>query len=426
MVFLSICAKFFRVRSVWRHIYTRHCGVTMRFFLLLLAIASISGGPVRAQDSGSDADGDYVLQKARDKYDSTSNDAAADASDDRQAAPDAAAGSGASDSRYKYQPFVISFLPGVSYPFGTWSTSLSAAPIGAITGPVDGAQGAGVFNIADGNVTGIQAAGVFNMAGGVRGVQTAGVFNMAGSVHAVQTAGVFNMAESVDGVQAAGVFNMAGSVQGIQAAGVLNIAREVDGTMIGLINIAENVDGMAIGLVNIIGNGIHEVSFDYQLGTGMIYTAYRSGTPFLYLSMYAGQTAPDIGRNAENISVGAGLGHRFESPFVTTDIEFTAELPLAAEGIVAFGQALCYEDPSKFQSLADWNSTFASVRATLALGRHRGFGPYVGIKADIGVVDSVIVPAFLRDSFGGSDAVEVQLFDLDFVIWPKLFLGIKF
>jgi hypothetical protein len=352
---------------------------------------------------------------------------AADGEGQAESAPAVSEGSGGSNKKYKYQPYVISFVPGVSFPFGTWSTSLSAAPIGAITGPVHGAQGAGVFNIADGDVTGIQAAGVFNMAAGdVRGFQAAGVFNMAGSANAVQAAGVFNMAGHVDGIQAAGVFNMAGTVRGIQAAGVLNIAREVNGSMVGVVNIADTLDGVAIGLVNIIGNGIHEMGVDYQFGSDMAYAAYRSGTPFLYLTVYAGQTLDDIGSMPAVASFGAGLGHRFQSRVVTADIEFCAETPFDTEALTALGQAIRDNDSDAFGGLAAWDSTFASIRATVAFGRRRGFGPYIGIKADIEPAGSARVPTVLRSSFGTGGSYSLPLFDLDLVAWPKLLLGVRF
>jgi hypothetical protein len=401
----------------------------MRFILLLLAIASIAVGPVRAQDPAADADGDYVLQKAREKYDGSSDDAveAADGEGQAESAPAVSEGSGGSNKKYKYQPYVISFVPGVSYPFGTWSTSLSVAPIGAITGSIHGAQGAGVFNIADGDIKGIQTAGVFNMAAGkVLGIQSAGVFNMAGSANVVQAAGVFNMANRVDGIQVAGVFNMADSVLGIQAAGVLNIAREIKGSMVGVINIAETLDGVAIGLVNIIGNGIHEVGVDYQFGSGMAYAAYRSGTPFLYLTVYAGQTLDDIGSTPAGASFGTGLGHRFRSRMMTVDIEMSAETPFDTEALAALGQAIEDGNPSAFTGLATWDSTFASIRATLAFGRRRGFGPYIGIKADIEPAGSARIPAVLRSSFGTAGSYPLPLCDLDLVVWPKLLLGMRF
>ncbi len=417
----------------------------MRFILMMLAVACISGGPVRAQDSAGDADEDYVLQKAREKYaNSTYNTAAEEGDGEAESASIEIGGSVGTAKRYRYHPLVISFVPGVSYPFGTWSTSLSAAPIGAITGSVHGAQGAGVFNLADGDVSGIQAAGVFNMtageargvqtagvfnmvAGEARGVQTAGVFNMAaGEVRGVQAAGVFNMAGRVDGVQAAGVFNVAGSVQGIQVAGVLNVAEEVNGSMVGVINIAETLDGVAIGLVNIIGNGIHELGVDYQFDSGMAYAGYRSGTPFLYLVAYTGMTLGDIGSTPDGASFGAGLGHRFQSRRMTADIEFCAETPFDTEALVSLGQAIRDEDPSAFTELATWNSTFASIRATLAFGRRRGFGPYIGIKADIESAGSARVPSVLRSSFGTGESYSLPLFDFDLVLWPKLLLGIRF
>jgi hypothetical protein len=387
----------------------------MRIFLVFLVAACISGGSVWAQEGT--ADEDYVLQRARDKHSSLSRGTAFDGSDD----------SGTPEQVYGYFPFVISFVPGVSYPFGTWDTSLSLAPIGAITGSIHGLQGAGVFNLADGDVAGLQGAGVFNMASGeVRGLQNAGVFNMARRANAIQAAGVFNMANSVTGVQAAGVFNIAGSMHGIQAAGVFNVAGDAHGAMIGLVNVAENLDGVAIGLVNVIGNGIHEISVDYQFDGGMGYASYRSGTPFLYLTLYAGQVAANVGRSAEGASLGAGLGHRFRASLFTADIELCAETPLDADSLVALGQALRDGEPPSIGLLTPFNRSFGSVRATLGLGRRKGLHPYVGVKADLELAGTEVVPQALRTSFGTAEPYSVTIFDLDLVIWPKLFVGIGF
>jgi len=466
-------------------IYTRHCGVTMRIFFVILVAVCVSGGSVWAQDSEAGSSEDYVLQKAREEYSSQTGDdmtEVVESSESDQPASETATETAATDPEdgqktsagvsvtttddsvtivisgnrnkdqkdgntaddgYRYSPFVISFVPGVSFPFGIWDTSLSAAPIGAITGSVHGLQGAGIFNIADGDVQGMQGAGIFNMVqgdsrglqgagifniveGDARGVQGAGIFNIAGTANALQAAGTFNIADRINGVQAAGLFNIAGTMNGIQAAGLFNIAGDARGAMIGVVNVAENLDGLALGLVNIIGNGIHDISVDYQFDTGMTYATYRSGTPFLYAAFYAGQPWDNLVRTMDNISFGAGLGHRFKFLFLTADVDVCVETPLDMESIAALSQAIQNEDPHAIVQLESWKASFASVRATFGFGDRKGFGPYIGIKADIDVNGLGAVPEIFRKSFGSTEPSTAKVFGYDLIIWPKLFAGIKF
>ncbi len=308
----------------------------MKRLLCTIAALCAVGGSVLAQETTTDTSEDYVLQQARDKFNAsagtqpgtteiqttttttTETTTTTTTVETQPAATQPATtfsvGStvvtieitkpSASEQertgpRHPYFPFVISFVPGISFPFGTYDTTFSAAPIGALTGSVNGAQAAGVFNITDGTMHGLQGAGVFNIVGeaqrgfqgaGVfnivgkhaQGFQGAGVFNIAGDLRGAQSAGVFNIAGNINGIQMAGLFNIAGNVSGVQMAGIVNIADEASGAMIGLVNVADELDGVAIGLVNIIGNGIHDLSVDYQLDSRMTYATYRSGTPFLY------------------------------------------------------------------------------------------------------------------------------------------------
>jgi len=469
-------------------IYTRHCGVTMRIFIVLLVAACISGGSVWAQDSGTDSSEDYVLQKAREEYAGNSDKGDdmtefVETAPDEQAAPAGSAATsdntaqadqtqskagisvtttdnsvtivisgnrdddgeldGSGSRNHPYFPFVYSFVPGVSIPFGIWDTSLSVAPIGAITGSVHGLQGAGIFNIADGDVQGLQGAGIFNIVegdfrgvhgaglfnivhGNARGVQGAGLFNISDSANAVQGAGLFNIADNINGVQASGLFNIADSMRGVQAAGLFNIAGDASGVMIGVVNVAENLDGLALGLVNIIGNGIHDISVDYQFDSGMTYATYRSGTPFLYAAFYAGQPFDNLVKTADNITFGAGLGHRFKFLFLTADVDVCMETPLDMATIYALGQAIQNEDPDPIMQLESWKSSFASIRATFGFGDRKGFGPYIGIKTDIDIAGLGAVPEIFRSSFGSTTASTVTLFGNKWEIWPKLFLGVKF
>ncbi len=277
-------------------------------------------------------------------------------------------------------------------------------------------QGAGVFNMADEEVSGFQGAGVFNIAGSVRGAQGAGVFNIAGEVH---------------GIQMAGVFNIADELHGTQLAGIVNIADKGNGAMIGLVNIANELDGVAIGLVNIIGNGIHDFALDYQFDSNMTYAAYRSGTPFLYASFTAGQPATEFLRTTEGLTTGAALGHRFRFLFLTADIELGMETPVDPTTLGAIYQdmvAASNDDflKGEFSSLLESSRSFGTLRASFGFGNRRGFGPYIGIKADFAPTGSALVPTSMRSAFGTTEPYMVTLFDTHIDIWPKLFLGIKF
>ena len=428
----------------------------MKRILILAAAVCAASGPLWAQDSGTGTTDDYVLQKARDEYNAANSTQTTQTTitetqtttvETQTTAPATKPGTTtitieipwapapvkiSQESGHPYFPFVFSFVPGVSFPFGIYDTSFSAAPIGAITGSVFGLQGAGVFNISDGTIQGMQGAGVFNMTGReVGGFQGAGVFNIAGGIRGAQGAGVFNIADKVSGIQMAGVFNIADEMHGAQLAGVVNIAGKADGAMIGLVNIADELDGVAIGLVNIIGNGIHDFALDYQFDSRMTYAAYRSGTPFLYAAFTAGQPSTEFLRTAEGLTAGAALGHRFKFLFLTADIELGMETPVDPATLDAIYQdivAVSNDDfgKSDFSSLLGSSRSFGTLRASFGFGNRRGFGPYIGIKADFAPSGSTQVPATMQRSFGTAVPYTVTVFDTSIDIWPKWFLGLKF
>ncbi len=417
-----------------------------RFFIALAAFSAVCGW---AQES--DSEDDYVLRKAREKYSATSVTEETEESDGGTTSTttvtvevtrtDDAALADEEPSEYPYTPFIVGFVPGVSYPFAVYDTSICLSAIGAITGSVDGAQAAGVFNIADGFIGGVQAAGVFNIAAGdvrgvqgagvfniaedVDGVQGSGVFNIAGNVDGVQGSGVFNIAEDVDGVQASGVFNIAERMSGVQAAGVFNIADKADGVMIGLVNVADELDGVAIGLINIIGNGIHDLSVDYQPVSGIAYATFRSGTPYLYASFFAGQPTSEFARSPEGLTAGAALGHRFKFLFVTADVELGIEAPIDPDAVHELKSAID-NDVCLGSDFDPWLEPFGTLRASFGFGKRKGFGPYVGIKADFAPAGSGAVPESMRSAFGSSEPYTISLFKTDIDIWPKWFVGVKF
>jgi len=401
----------------------------MKRVVLIVAALCATLGSAWGQDSAANAQEDFVLQQARDKYSAATTDDPSGTAVTVEAAqvPEVQALAPAPDD-HPYTPIVLSFVPGISFPFGMFDTSMSAAAIGALSGSVNGLQGAGVFNIADGDIRGLQGAGVFNIVeGNVRGAQGAGVFNITeGIVRGAQGAGVFNIAERVNGIQAAGVFNIAGTMNGIQAAGVVNIAGKASGTMIALVNIADELDGVAIGLVNIIGNGINDISIDYQFDSRMAYATWRSGTPTLYASFFVGQPTSEMLSTSDGLTFGAALGHRFRVLFLTADVELGAETPVDSTSLDRIAADIESCEAGGMSSIDPWEHSFGTLRASFGLGKRRGFGPYMGIKADFAPTGSDSVPLNLRHAFGSASPYTMQVFGTNLDIWPKWFVGIRF
>lgn len=368
-------------------------------------------GSVWAQESSNDSNEAYVLQQAREKYAASSQTQPATTQTTTTQTSSGTTvvivevsneasdvGRASKPEERAYTPVVLSFVPGISFPFGVYDTSLSAAWIGALTGSVHGIQGAGVFNISE----------------GLRGIQSAGVFNIAEEMRGIQAAGVFNIAEEMHGVQAAGVFNVAGKASGV---------------MLGLVNVCDELDGVAIGLVNIIGNGIYDVALDYQFDSRMAYATYRSGTPFLYTAFSAGQPVDELGVTAEGLTAGIALGHRFEILFLTADIELGSEMSLDSASIDRMSRAASGFDPfceDDIQRVASSIKSYGTLRASFGFGKRKGFGPYVGIKVDFEPSGSQLIPGILRSAFGSNMPYTIEIHDINVDFWPKWFLGVKF
>jgi hypothetical protein len=330
-----------------------------------------------------------------------------------------------------FTPILISFVPGVSIPFGFYDVGLAAGSIGNLTRDVKGAAFAGVFNLSR-KVMGFQGAGVFNMADDVKGFQAAGVFNMAKRVHGFQGAGVFNMADDVDspmqaagvfniadkvrGSQAAGVFNIADEVSGAQAAGVFNIAGKIRGAQIGVVNVAEDIDGVQIGLVNIAGNGVDSLGVLYEPQSDWFYAQWQSGTPALFSVYGIGASASAWFEDWNEFSVFAGLGTRARLLGANIDLDVCAVQPVS--GLPSSRES--WETGEAWKSL----DPYPSVRLTAGipvLGKRGQL--VVGLKADLDVGSlGDRMPESLRTGKPWSDA----WFGERFTVWPKWFLGVKF
>lgn len=389
------------------------------FSIAVAAVLLCQAVGIFAQDSGEPSL-KSVLDAARKKYWARQVEPS---SADAQAAPDAPESDAPeSDSKprgrdFPYTPMLISFVPGVSLPFGLHDVSIAAGVIGSITRDVRGVEGSSVFNIAR-KVRGVQGAGVFNLAKETRGVQGAGVFNMASGVSGIQGAGVFNMAGDITGVQGAGVFNMAGDIKGVQAAGVFNSAGKVKGLQVGLVNVARDVDGVQIGLINIAGNGIHSLSVVYEPAASFGHAYLQFGTPALYTVAGIGVPCNDWTFDYAGAVASLGLGTRSRVLGLDLDVDLSAE---QAIGALPYGS---FDWEGDWSAWEGWSMIKAypslKITAGLPIGRHVRL--LAGLKADIDV-DALgnRVPEALKKggSWGG------RIFDESFTVWPKWFFGLK-
>ena len=374
-------------------------------FLSAVLVCSLGAGSLFAQESD-----DPVLQKARDKYQEQLDKGSTDGSQTNR--PDAA-------SEVPYEPVLLSFVPGISIPFGYYRTSASLAAIGAIFEASYGFAGAGIFNIYNDGY-GFQGAGVFNIAGGeINGFQGAGVFNIAaGPVRGAQLAGVFNIADQVQGsVQAAGTFNMASKVQGIQMAGIFNTAESVDGMQIGLINITGELRGLQIGLINISNNGVDSLSYVYMPAVDTSFVYWQAGSPFLYMVVGAGAPRKDWFVRNDRLMISAGLGTRVRLGGPYIDVDVSAEQAIGSD-IGALYQAV--QDENKEQFLAYLNP-YPSARLSLGLPLGRNLYLTGGVKVLVQLEQGGTVPEHQKTQ----DTLSATWFGLSYTAWSQWFFGGK-
>jgi hypothetical protein len=341
-----------------------------------------------------------------------------------------------SEGSMGFSPFVLAFVPGLSFPFGTYDAAFSAGAIGVLTRDVYGFQGAGVFGlarnvngfqgggvfcIAEGSVNGFQGSGVFNIAeGGVNGVQTAGVFNIAEgeSASPFQAAGVFNIAESISGAQFAGVFNIADSVDGAQFAGVVNVAGSVDGAQVGLVNIADRVDGIQLGLVNIARDpGLSSQGLYYEPDSDYASAAFQAGSRGMYTLFTAGLPYSEWTSTARGLVLSLGVGTRVRLGGFYLDIDASAA-SFAGPELPAIGAAIESGEP-----MADATGLipYPSLRAMIGLPILGRFHLVAGFKADVDLDDAPRVPEALKR---GTD-YSSRLFGVGYRAWIKPFFGVK-
>jgi len=374
-------------------------------FLSAVLVCSLGAGSLFAQESD-----DPVLQKARDKYQEQLDKGSTDGSQTNR--PEAA-------SEVPYEPVLLSFVPGVSIPFGYYRTSASLAAIGAIFEASYGFAGAGIFNIYNDGY-GFQGAGVFNIAGSeINGFQGAGVFNIAGGpVRGAELAGVFNIAERVQGgVQGAGVFNIASRVNGVQYAGVFNIADSVNGVQIGLVNITGELQGLQLGLINISNNGVDSLSYVYMPAVDTSFVYWQAGSPFLYMVVGAGAPRKDWFVRNDRLMISAGLGTRVRLGGPYIDVDVSAEQAIGSD-IEALYQAVPDEDKERFLA---YLNPYPSARLSLGLPLGRNLHLTGGVKVLVQLEQGGTVPEEQKTQ----DTLSAAWFGIPFTAWSQWFLGCK-
>lgn len=358
-------------------------------FLSAVLVCSLGAGSLFAQESD-----DPVLQKARDKYQEQLDKDSTEGSQTNR--PEAA-------SEVPYEPVLLSFVPGVSIPFGYYRTSASLAAIGAIFEASYGFAGAGIFNIYNDGY-GFQGAGVFNIAGGpVRGAQLAGVFNIAERVQG--------------GVQGAGVFNIASRANGVQYAGVFNIADSLNGVQIGLVNITGELRGLQIGLINISNNGVDSLSYVYMPAVDTSFVYWQAGSPFLYMVVGAGAPRKDWFVRNDRLMISAGLGTRVRLGGPYIDVDVSAEQAIGSD-IEALYQAVQDEDKERFLA---YLNPYPSARLSLGLPLGRNLHLTGGVKVLVQLEQGGLVPEGQKTQ----DSLSATWFALPFTAWAQWFLGGK-
>jgi hypothetical protein len=404
-----------------------------------------------------------ILDQARKNYDKQNNDQKDDFADIFSALVDAESNSdkdqGNEESKSRFTPFVLSFVPGLSLPFGDLRTIAALGIIGSGVSEFYGFQTASVFSLAYRGGAGLQASGVFNIAGGTfLGVQTAGVFNIADkSMRGGQAAGVFNIAgddsgpvqlggvfniagKGFSGVQAAGVFNIAGKqMRGVQAAGVLNVADGMDGIQvsgvvntagkakglqIGLVNIADTMEGLQLGLINIAISGIHSMGFLYDQND-FSYAFSQNGTNNFYTLVYGGMKKDDWLINANSLTLGAGFGFRFKfwEMYIDADLSAKSYVTNYFSKLAGKLKSVEWNYPQIYSAFSKTPipAVFPCARVSIGLPIFLGIEIFGGVSMDIAIDSLYSTP----ETFKTGTPYGFKMLGQDIEVYPKVFLGVK-
>lgn len=315
-----------------------------------------------------------------------------------------------------YQPFVLSFVPGINLPSPGMNANIVFSRFMAEQDNIMGMQFSGFMNMVNNSMEGLQTAGFMNIVrGNAEGIQTAGFSNeVRGNFEGIQTAGFMN--------------EVKGDVDGIQISGFLNSAKTIDGVQIGLINIAEENNGVALGLLNFIGNGIHEVGlyWDFLPGKNLMWCQFQTGTQHLYITWLAGTRADFDG----DFGVfGCGVGWRFGKGDLTFDLEFLSRSIITSDIASYYFSDRFINDIKALakdegpDSLPGEGMTYPTLRGTLNLGERNKFTLFTSFNADL-MVDGWNNAAF--DMWNGSKEYNKTIFDKECKIRTTWSFGFKF
>lgn len=182
------------------------------------------------------------------------------------------------------------------------------------------AQLSGVVNLASGQAKIFQASGILNAAT-QSPLQLAGICNVARAKSNIQLSGIANKVDTAT-IQATGIANAAASTAKVQVAGIINTASRVDVQVSGLINKASKVKTLQLGLVNVsdtcqgipVGlfsyckTGYHklEMSYDEMMFARL---SFRTGVKHFHTMFSAGMATAK--RNEGIYTYGIGLGTSF-------------------------------------------------------------------------------------------------------------------
>jgi hypothetical protein len=406
-------------------------------FALVFAVSAFAG------DSDEPSE-DSVLETARQKYQEDQK----KESQDQGLEPAAPAASSASEpqpdssdgAQIFYAPFLISFVPTISFPFGLWDVSVSGACVGALVHDVNGVAGAGVFNLAN-DVRGVAAAGVFNIGHDLRGAEGAGVFNIAHDVFGAQGAGVFNIAHRVNGfqgvgvfnmtedfrgVQAAGVYNIAGNLEGLQMAPIANVARRVEGVQVGLVNVADEVEGFQLGLVNIARDGVQGPGLYYEPESDWLFAYFQNGSRHLYSVLSVGAPRGDWFVSSDGAVVSAGLGTRIggrrQEAYLDIEAAACQEYKSVRDSFGEFCAAGSKEEAdSSFARFASSFALYPELRVRLGLPLVGRLSLVGGFSTDFDLGDYPNLP----ESRKGGAVYSGTFFGEEFAAYTRWFIGFK-
>jgi hypothetical protein len=158
---------------------------------------------------------------------------------------------------------------------------------------VDGIQGSGFANVANGDMKGVQVSGFANVANGdMKGIQGSGFANVTTGTH-----------------------------KGVQASGFFNYARKLRGVQLSFVNVADTVEkGIPIGFLSFVRNGYKVIQIG---GNETLYgeISFKTGVRQFYNIL-------SLGASTKSGSIKWGFGYG-----IGTLIPLGKRLDLSLEGV---------------------------------------------------------------------------------------------